>query len=89
MSDIVKIGRLAFRHEGQWWNAYVALADTMQGALLIGSIAMAGVQRKDRKEAFMRLMRDVHADLIEGATGKRPEFLEAVRAPEHERAGHG
>lgn len=89
MAEIIKIGRLAFRHEGHWWNAYVAPPDTMQGALLIGSIAMAGVQRKDRKEAFMRLMRDVHADLIEGATGKRPEWLEPEPAPEHERAGHG
>lgn len=34
-------GRLAFRKENGYWNAYLAPVDTMEGATLLGSIAMA------------------------------------------------
>ncbi len=30
----MKIGRLAMRHEGNFWNAYYAMPDTMDGAIL-------------------------------------------------------
>ena len=85
-----KIGRLAMRHEGAMWNAYYALTDTMDGAILLGSIAMRFVTDADRKTAFMDMMRDAVGDLIFEETGQRPTWPEGVQvAPERERAGHG
>lgn len=87
----VKIGRLALRHEGPSWNAYYALPGTMDGAVLLGSIAMRFVVGKDdRHRAFMALMQEAVSDLIEEMTGQRPTWPEGPHAaPEHERAGHG
>jgi hypothetical protein len=85
-----KVGRLAMRHEGAMWNAYYALTDTMDGAIPLGSIAMRFVVDLERKTAFMDLMRDAVADLIEEKTGERPTWPEGVQpAPERERSGHG
>lgn len=85
-----RIGRLAMRHEGAMWNAYYAMPDTMQGALLLGSIGMAFVSKSPgRKQAFMAMMQEAVADLIEEQTGQRPTWPEAPKAaPESERAGH-
>lgn len=85
-----KIGRLAMRHEGAMWNAYYAMPGTMDGALLLGSIGMAFVTKSvDRKHAFMAMMREAVADLIEEQIGQRPIWPEApTAAPENERAGH-
>lgn len=85
-----KIGRLAMRHEGASWNAYYALTDTMEGAILLGSIAMRFiVNHPERKAAFMDFMRDAVADLIEETTGQRPTWPDGPEAaPERERAGH-
>lgn len=92
MSDEQKLkasGRLAMRHEGNFWNAYFALPDTMDGAVLIGSIVIAGVAGNDNlKKAFMQLMWDVVADILEVRSGVRPTHGEVQGAPEHERAGH-
>ena len=33
---MAEIGRLAMRHEGNFWNAYFALPDTMEGAIPLG-----------------------------------------------------
>lgn len=90
MSDLKQIGRLAMRHEGDFWNAYYAQPDTMKGALFLGSIAMAAiVDQSARKDAFMALMREFVADIIEEKCGVRPVMPGAVPAPEHERSGHG
>lgn len=85
------VGRLAMRHEGSMWNAYYALTDTMADAVFLGSIAMRFVQDKDRKDAFMAMMREAVSDIIEEETGTRPDWPEPTghRAPEHERSGHG
>jgi hypothetical protein len=88
MDDKTQIGRLAFRHEGSMWNAYYAEAESMDGAKLLGSIAINLVARPERKEAFMSLMREVFADFIEEAIGVRPDWGGPQRAPEHERSGH-
>lgn len=88
----VKIGRLAMRHEGENWNAYYAMPGTMDGAIFLGSIRMAAVSPNypERKAAFMDMMRDIVADIIEMETGQRPTWPEGAQpAPEHERAGHG
>lgn len=81
-----KMGRLAFREEGNNWNAYYAMPDTMEGAIYLGSIKMRFVQNKRRKKAFMELMKACFADVMEDALGQRPTWPEGEqRAPEHER----
>lgn len=87
-SPIEQVGRLAMRHEGDNWNAYYAMPGTMDGAIFLGSIRMgAVVSNADRKQAFMELMRDIVADIIEEHTGHRPTWGGPERAPEHERSG--
>lgn len=87
MNEKNQIGRLALRVEGDNWNAYFAIPGTMDGAVFLASIRMALVQNRDRKQAFMDLMRDVVADIIEQQTGERPSWNEPTGAPEHERSG--
>ena len=86
-----EIGRLALRHEGDYWNAYYALPSTMDDALLLGSIRMAlAATLPERKQAFMDLMQECVADIIEQAIGQRPVWpTPPRRAPEAERSGHG
>lgn len=85
-----QIGRLALRHEGNFWNAYYALPDTMHGAVLIGSIAMTCVRTQERKEAFMELMKLSIGDIIAERRGIKVEWPNEVQqAPENERSGHG
>ena len=81
--------RLALRVEGDWWNAYIAVSGTMEGARLIGSILMATVRdNEDRKKAFMELMQGIMSDAIKEMTGARPLWWEARDAPGHERSGN-
>ena len=83
-----QIGRLAMRQEGENWNAYYALTDTMEGAIFLGSIRMgAVVGNPARRQAFMDLMRSVIADILEERTGHRPTWGGEAAAPEHERSG--
>ena len=90
MMDTVKVGRLAMRHEGKFWNAYYAMSDTMEGAILLGSIQIIFACDENRKLAFIALMREAVGDIIEEVTGQRPTWPDGVQpAPEHERAGHG
>jgi hypothetical protein len=80
-------GRLALRVEGNWWVAYFALPDTMTGAVEIGRIAMAAVQRKKSKAAFMDLCKTFVVDVIRDRTGAKAELWTTRPAPEHERSG--
>ena len=83
-----QIGRLAFRIEGDYWNAYYAMSDTMDGAVQLGSIRMAAVSYNPRrKQAFMDIMRDIVADILEEKIGTRPTWGGPQAAPEHERSG--
>ena len=85
-----QVGRLAMRHEGNNWNAYYALTDSMDGAIFLGSIAMRFVADPARKNAFLDFMREAVSDLIEEQCGERPVWPEGPKpAPERERAGHG
>jgi hypothetical protein len=80
--------RLAFREEGNMWNVYLARQGTMEGAKLIGSIAIGPVRaNKKFKQMFMTLMEQVLADTIEDLTGLVPDWEENP-APESERGGH-
>jgi len=80
-----QVGRLAMRVEGDNWNAYYAMTNTMEGALFLGSIRMAFVQDASRKAVFMGLMRDSVSSILEGVVGAKPEWKDPVKAPEHER----
>lgn len=81
-----KIGRIALREEGEFWNAYFADKDTMEGAQLMGSIRMSIVTRDPAlKDAFMTLMRLSMEHVIEDTLGEKPTWGEPTVAPEHER----
>lgn len=84
-----KIGRLALRVEGEYWNAYYALPDTMKDAIHLGSIRMVFVlDHEERKRTFMVLMQEAVGDLIQDATGKTASWpAPAQAAPENERSG--
>lgn len=86
---MAQIGRLALRQEGDLWNAYYAMPNTMEGAIFLGSIRIAAVMRDDaRKQAFIDLMREVVGDTIKDTTGVQPQWPDGPQpAPEHERAG--
>jgi hypothetical protein len=77
------------RVEGNYWVAYYALTETMEGALELGRIAMTAVSpaHRDRKAAFMTMMQDLVSDILEARIGARPDWTEPRNAPEHERAG--
>ena len=84
-----QVGRLAMRQEGDRWVAYYALPNTMDDAIFLGAIALKAVDGEPaRREAFLDLMRDLVADIIEDATGVRPTWGGEEPAPAHERAGH-
>ena len=81
------LGRLAFRVEGDKWVCYFARANTMEGAIWMGSIAMGIVLDEGRKGAFITLMREALGDFIEEKIGKAVDFWETSPAPESERSG--
>lgn len=85
MKDHAQVGRLAMREEGDEWRAYYALPDTMKGALFLGSIKLKFVERPERKKAFMDLMREAVADIIESQIGIRPVWGGEKVAPFWER----
>ena len=83
-----EMGRLAMRVEGDWWNAYYAMPNTMEGALHLGSIRMAFVADDwQRKELFMSMMKDAVSEIIKERIGVEATWPEARPAPEHERSG--
>lgn len=71
------------RVQGDWWVAYYAMPETMEGALELGRIKMPIVAHSpERKQAFIALIQNWVAESV-------PEFqiADAKTAPEHERAG--
>jgi hypothetical protein len=66
--------RLAMRSENGMWNAYLAKADTMEDAVLIGSIAIGIIQHsQERKEAFVALMQASLNDMLMAMFGEKIE----------------
>ena len=54
--EIKKIGRLAMRVEGTMWNAYYAMPNTIDDAMLLGSIRMRLVEHNpERRQVFIEL----------------------------------
>jgi hypothetical protein len=81
--------RLAMREEGVFWNAYLALPDTMDRAKLIGSISIGAVKQDPKmREEFQALMQKVLANAIEDVTGDRPDTWDIGPAPQSERSGN-
>lgn len=83
-----QVGRVAFRVEGDNWNAYWALPDTMEGALFIASTRFAIVDGKpERKAQFMQYLRDAIGDIFFEQYGVRPSWPDpgGRPAPAHER----
>jgi len=81
--------RLALREEGNFWNAYMALTDTMDGAKLIGSIVIGAVNKDlEIKNDFMDLMKRVLALAIKETTGETPDTWHTGPAPDSERGGN-
>ena len=81
-----QVGRLALRVEGDTWVAYYAMPDTMADAIVLGSIKMALVADRDRRRAFMDLMKSAINDFLQGKFGEVASWTEQP-APQHERAG--
>lgn len=69
------MGRLTFRAEGYDWNAYYVLDDAEDGTLHVGSIKLALIAENEaRRNTFINLMRECVADIIEDASGERPQM---------------
>jgi hypothetical protein len=84
-------GRIAFRVEGEWWNAYWAPSqENMEGAVHLASIRMSLAEDPAVKNGFMSLMRSGFEWSLK-ATGvrERPSWNDPQPAPERERAGRG
>jgi hypothetical protein len=84
---MARVGRLALRVEGAFWNAYYAMPDTMKDAIFLGSIRIRFVEDPMRKNVFMALMQEAVSDIIEETTGERPDWPDGPQpAPEQERS---
>jgi hypothetical protein len=82
------VGRLAFRVEGENWNAYYAAPETMEGAVYLGSIRMSLAKGRKVKQGFMDLMRSAMTVAMKEALGATPTWGGVKGAPEHERSGN-
>ena len=82
--------KLALRHEGNFWRAYLMLRDGDKPPLELGSIAMMPVVADESlKQAFMELMkRTVEIVLQKGGGIDVSYWNEPKTAPESERGGH-
>lgn len=88
MPDKIQVGRIAFRHEGEFWNAYWAPnMDSMSGSVLLASIRMNLVEGSTAmKDQFMMLAKAAFSATIKGITGKHiTTWHDPVSAPENER----
>jgi hypothetical protein len=70
-------GRLAFRVDGDFWNAYYADDDTMDDAFLLGSLHMRFVIIPERRAQFITLMQEAVGDITEEVLGMRPVWPDA------------
>lgn len=73
------IGRLVMREEGQSLNAYYSRVDSMEGAILMGHIKLAAVERNPAlANDFADLMKAAISDGIETLIGAAPVWEEPV-----------
>jgi hypothetical protein len=82
------VGRIAFRVEGEWWNAYWApRQDSMEGAVSLGSVRMNLASDPTVKASFMEAMKQAFVFAVKDAVGIAPTWNDPVPAPERERSG--
>jgi hypothetical protein len=84
-SKKVEVGRLALRHEGQWWNAYWAkYQDSMNEAILLGSIRI-NLAHGTAKSDFVVAMKSAFDNVVLETIGEKPTWSDPHPAPEDER----
>jgi hypothetical protein len=81
----IGVGRLAFRVTDEFWHAYFAKMETMDGAILLGTIRMEFVANPEMKEHFMFMMSTIVQDIVEAMVGTRPLMSGPVEAPASEK----
>lgn len=80
--------RIAIRREGAFVNAYFAPPDSMEGAILMGSVRTSILQKTPgAMEAYQELMKSAIATACSDTIGAVTEFR-VEPAPESERSGH-
>lgn len=80
--------RLALRVEGDWWVAYIARLDTMEGALELGRVRMRLVGIASQKAAALDFFKGAMSATLQAAGGHDLSWPTGpTPAPEHERAG--
>lgn len=81
--------RLAFRGEGEYVNCYFADQDTMDGAILLGSLKR-NIADRGMFQPWLELMQEAMAIVSKDALGVACVYPDEPQpAPEHERAGRG
>lgn len=82
--------KLAFRQEGDFWNAYLADRNSMRDSVLIGSINIRVVSENEHlKDAFMDLMQKSTEHMLKTAVGVSVQgWKEPQQVPESERSGN-
>lgn len=79
--------RLAFRAEGEFVNCYYAAADTMENAMLLGSMRRSTLEKTPGVFwKWQALMQEVLTAACLDVLGAAPQF-ETKPGPEHERSG--
>lgn len=85
--ELCAFGRIAFRVEGELWCAYYAKTDTMDGAIFIGSIRLAFVQKPENKNKFKQFIQDGVEETLK-ELGHTVKQWNHQTAPEHECGGN-
>lgn len=80
-----QVGRIAFREEGDYWNAYFAAQDSMQDAVLLGSLRMNAAHVPELKQQFIDLMKAVFSQACRETIGRAPAWFRETPAPDSER----
>jgi hypothetical protein len=80
-----RIGRVAFRVEGDKWCAYFAHPDTSEGQVFLASIA-ASAATGEMRNRFMNLARDIAKNALPEPLAAG-DWADPTPAPEHEKAG--
>lgn len=88
--ELVSPFRIAFREEGNMVNVYLAKQDSMDDAMLIGSI-MKSILEADAPAQFEKLRELFQVGIavcIKEVIGVEVQKFEISPAPEHEKAGN-
>jgi hypothetical protein len=84
-----QIGRLAVRTEGNFVNAYYAMPNTMDGALMLFGVSRAAAEYPGVRDKVIELGQAIVTSILHDITGEVVEWPNApMPAPEHERAGN-